>query len=88
MKYDIDNIYRYHAPVPELNQQQRYERIRELARHLADFIISGDYSDQLVGCPESRERSLALTRLEESVMWANASIARNEKPKIDNDDGA
>lgn len=27
-------------------------------------------------CPDSRERSLALTRLEESVMWARASIAR------------
>lgn len=30
-------------------------------------------------CPESRERSVALTDLETSVMWANASIARNEK---------
>lgn len=28
-------------------------------------------------CPESREKSLAVTNLEESVMWANASIARN-----------
>ncbi len=29
-------------------------------------------------CPDSREKSLAMTRLEEAVMWANASIARNE----------
>lgn len=28
-------------------------------------------------CPASRERSLALTKLEESVMWARASIARD-----------
>ena len=28
-------------------------------------------------CPNSREKSLAMTKLEESVMWANASIARN-----------
>jgi hypothetical protein len=29
-------------------------------------------------CPESREKSLAITKIEEAVMWANASIARNE----------
>lgn len=29
-------------------------------------------------CPESREKSLAITKLEECNMWANASIARNE----------
>ena len=27
--------------------------------------------------PNSREKSLALTKLEECVMWANAGIARN-----------
>ena len=31
--------------------------------------------------PQSRERSLALTKLEEAVMWANAAIARNETDK-------
>ena len=29
-------------------------------------------------CPDSWEKSLAMTKLEECVMWANASIARNE----------
>ena len=29
-------------------------------------------------CPESREKSLAFTKLEECIMWANAAIARNE----------
>lgn len=28
--------------------------------------------------PASREQSLALTHLEDAVMWANAAIARNE----------
>lgn len=28
--------------------------------------------------PDSREKSLALTHLEDAVMWANAAIARNE----------
>ena len=29
-------------------------------------------------CPPSRERSLALTKIEEAMFWANASIARNQ----------
>lgn len=29
-------------------------------------------------CPDSREKSLALTKLEESVMWANKSVFTNE----------
>ena len=29
-------------------------------------------------CPDSREKSIANTNLEQTVMWANASIARNE----------
>ena len=28
-------------------------------------------------CPKSREKSLAITKIEEAMMWANASIARN-----------
>jgi hypothetical protein len=27
-------------------------------------------------CPEGREKSLAFTRLEEAVMWANKSVSR------------
>lgn len=30
-------------------------------------------------CPDSREKSLAMTKLEEVMFWANASIARNQK---------
>lgn len=30
--------------------------------------------------PDSREKSLAMTKLEECVMWTNAGIARNEVP--------
>lgn len=70
--YPIDNIYTYHAPFG--TQQARYEAIRSKAKELAAMVVES--------CPESRERSLALTELETSVMWANASIARNEtKPE-------
>lgn len=32
-----------------------------------------------VACPASRERSLAVTNLEQALMWAVASIARNQE---------
>ncbi len=35
-------------------------------------------------CPESREKSLALTHLEEVVFWANASIARETYERLNN----
>ena len=57
----------YHAP--KEGQPAKYTAIREKAKELAYLI------DEL--CPESRERSLAITKLEEVSMWANASIARN-----------
>ena len=58
-----------HHP-PTGTQLARYESIRNSARAMANLI--------LVSCPPSRERSLALTRLEEAMMWSNASIARGE----------
>lgn len=60
--------FTYHAP--KADQSGRYSAIRELA---GDFAILISES-----CPESREKSLALTNLEQTVMWANAAIARNE----------
>lgn len=75
MKYEngqtderIANNFMYHAP--KEGQEERYDTIRKKARELAHVIN---------GCtPMSREQSLALTTLEEAVMWANAAIARNE----------
>lgn len=68
MKEELQKRFTYHAP--KSDQPQRYQSIREFAKDFAEFIVENT--------PESRERSLALTKLEESVMWANASIARNE----------
>lgn len=45
--------------------------IRNSAKQLAYIIVNV--------CPEGREMSLSLTRLEEAVMWANASIARMDE---------
>jgi hypothetical protein len=65
---DLKNRFTYHAPGD--GQAQRYQEIRDYAHGLASLINRQ--------CPESREKSLAMTHLEEAVMWANASIARNE----------
>ena len=62
------NRFTYHTPKDD--QPKRYINIRETALGLARHIDKN--------CPESREKSLAVTKLEECVMWANASIARNE----------
>lgn len=65
---DIENRFTYHAP--KGNQADRYVTIRNLAAYLAEELNTL--------CPESREKSLAITHVEEAVFWANASIARNE----------
>ena len=68
MNEQIESAFTYHAP--KGNQSKRYEAIRGVAKQVA--LMIDDF------CPNSREKSLALTKLEEAVMWANASIARNE----------
>lgn len=65
---ELKRRFTYHPPRGD--QKERYEEIRERAYALAYNL------DKL--CPDSREKSLAMTHLEEAVMWANASIARNE----------
>lgn len=65
----IENAFTYHAPKP--GQPEKYQAIRDKAKELA-YLIDG-----LV--PDSREKSLAMTKLEECSMWANAGIARNEE---------
>ena len=64
---DLDNIYMYHAP--KEGQAEKYVKIREMAKELAQLIESE--------CPDSREKSVAFTNLETATMWANAAIARN-----------
>jgi hypothetical protein len=69
MEFDeIEKRFTYHAPKPD--QVGRYESIRQVALGFA-IMLNKD-------CPDSREKSIAMTHLEDVVMWANASIARNE----------
>jgi len=70
-QHEISNRFTYHAPIG--NQPDRYHAIREKARELA--LLLNDL------CPASRELALAYTELESAIMWANASIARNENER-------
>lgn len=63
---EMDKRFTYHPPRPE--QVEYYDTIRAKGKDLAIAIA--------VRCPKSRELSLALTKIEEAIMWANAAIAR------------
>jgi len=63
---NIENNFKYHSVT--LEQTEKIHNIREKAKELA-YLIND--------CPESRERSLAMTNLEQATMWANAAVARN-----------
>lgn len=65
---ELATRFTYHPP--KADQAERYEVLRTKARELAEVYRALT--------PPSREQSLAWTALEESVMWANAAIARRE----------
>jgi hypothetical protein len=68
---DIENRFTYHKP--DEHQAAYYELLRNTAKQFAKLIDTV--------CPEGREKALAITNLEQSVMWANAAIARSSEQK-------
>jgi len=72
-RYDLDVIYTYHRP--HHDQGDRYRAVRVAGREFAKMIIECS--------KESREQSIALTNVEQAVMWTNAAIARNEAEEAD-----
>ena len=64
---DLSIRFTYHSPKP--GQPEKYSTIRAEALSLAELINRE--------CPDSREKSLAITSLEEAVFWANAGISRS-----------
>ena len=66
MQYDeIERNLTNHQPTDE--QQMAIDAIRKHAKNLGMVIGA---------LPETREKALALTKLEECVMWANACAVR------------
>lgn len=67
----IERDFTYHPPTQD--SIWKLQALRNHAKVLALLIES--YSS------ESREQSLAITHLEQAVMWANAGIVRNQTPE-------
>lgn len=63
---DIESRFTYHKPTE--TKAQKYQILRDKAKEFAYLIQDL--------CPDCRETSLALTKLEEVIMWANAGISR------------
>lgn len=65
---DIRKTYAYHKPSPEgvdkiTHLRQAFSRVHDIVLELA---------------PESRERSVALTNLETTAMWAIKAVVCND----------
>lgn len=73
---DLENVFSYHAPFGD--QVERYGEIRDQGWELARIIEQH--------CPPSPERSTALAKVREAVMWGNAAIACNEKNPSESQD--
>lgn len=65
---DLTNRFNYHPP-SDNTVKDAHATIRQACLDAAVDI------DDL--CPEGREKSLAITKLEEAMFWANAAIARD-----------
>lgn len=64
---DIDNRFAFHAATTE-EKRNEHTSVRENCAALARFL-----NEKL---PEGREKSLAITNLEQVMFWGNAAIAR------------
>lgn len=62
---DLTNRFSFHPA----DTQDKHGEVRATMWRAAEYL-----SDNL---PDCRETSLAVTKLEEAMMWANAAVARN-----------
>lgn len=64
---DIENRFAFHPATTE-EKRDAHTSVRQQCRQVADFL-----NEKL---PEGREKSLAITHLEEAMFWGNAALAR------------
>jgi len=64
---DIEHRFAFHAATTD-EKRDAHTSVRQECRRLAD-----ELNGQL---PEGREKSLAITHLEEVMFWGNAALAR------------
>lgn len=74
MKTEIGHRFAYHPPTAGA-VVSAHEGVRDLTGDLATYFTAH--------LPEGREKALAITKLEEAMFWANASIARNHEAVIE-----
>ena len=68
---ELENNFSYHAPNPDWGEDKRKHHM--LAR--ATCLVTAKEIFQL--CPDCAERTLAIRKVEEAMMWTNAAIARH-----------
>jgi hypothetical protein len=62
-----DIIHRFH-PAPNDEKRNAYTSVRAACATTAHHINAS--------CPDGREKSVAITKLEEAMFWANAALTR------------
>lgn len=67
---DIAHRFAFHAATTD-EKRDAHTSVRQQCRQLADALNES--------LPEGREKSLAITHLEETMMWSNAAIARQKE---------
>lgn len=67
MNEKIEKAFTYHAPKD--GQPAKYTMLRDKAKEFAYLIEEN--------VPDSSEKIIALEKIEEAIMWANAGISRH-----------
>lgn len=72
MAHDLTNRFDFH-PANTEEKQNAHSSVRHQCKALAQFLSTA--------LPDGREKSLAITKLEECMFWANAGLARPVQEK-------
>lgn len=67
---DIEHVFKYHPPKP--GQPEHYEAIRAAGRVFAQAILDNS--------PPNNDQGIAMIKVREAVMFANAAIALDVDP--------
>lgn len=69
---ELKHRFKFHPAVTQ-NRREAHETIRDVCLMAAESLV-------IATGAASREQSIAITKLEEVMFWANAAVARGEGP--------